>query len=176
LEAKAVAYAEADLTEAERLQDRGEFNASAEVLRRAKDRLREFVPPELHNRLQAAFANLELVTRLDSIRLKRALVKPRALIKGPTELLGVLTLPGTQGSKDDNALGAERRRGTTRKVSRRGLSAGRRSGEVAVRIQASPVRAPCGRLDDCRRHGSDPAGRVLAVVRQPTPTLAQPRP
>ena len=36
LEAAAIAYAEADLTEAERLQNRGEFKTSAEVLRRAK--------------------------------------------------------------------------------------------------------------------------------------------
>ena len=40
LVAAAVAYAEADLSESERLRDRGEFKASAAVLQRAKDRLR----------------------------------------------------------------------------------------------------------------------------------------
>src|SRR4029434_9869169 len=54
LEAAAVAYAEADLTESERLRDRGEFQASDAVLRRAKDRLRDFVPPELRDRLATA--------------------------------------------------------------------------------------------------------------------------
>ena len=71
-----MAYAEADLSESERLRDRGEFQASAAVLRRARDRLGEFVPPELRDRLATAFANLELVTRLDAIRLERGLVKP----------------------------------------------------------------------------------------------------
>ena len=83
LEAAAVAYAEADLSESERLRDRGEFKASAAVLRRAKDRLGEFVPPELRDRLSTAFANLELVTRLDAIRLERALVKPRRWSRRP---------------------------------------------------------------------------------------------
>src|SRR4029453_6453153 len=100
LEAAAGAYAEADLSESERLRDRGEYKAAAAVLRRAKDRLREFVPPELRDRLSTAFANLELVTRLDAIRLERALVKPRALAGPPTGMLGVLVLPGTQVSKD----------------------------------------------------------------------------
>ena len=69
------------------------------MLRRAKDRLREFVPPELRDRLQAAFDNLELVTRLDAIRLERALVKPP---RSPP-LLGVLALPGTEVPKDGHA-------------------------------------------------------------------------
>jgi eukaryotic-like serine/threonine-protein kinase len=177
LEATAVAYAEADLTEAERLQDKGEFKASAEVLRRAKDRLRDFVPPELHNRLQAALNNLELVTRLDSIRLKRALVKPRALIKGPAELLGVLTLPGTQGSKDDNALGAESLSGRHYPEAFReaGIGApGDDPAEVAVRIQASPVRgALVAALDDWAACAMDRNQQtwVLAVVRQADPDL-----
>jgi serine/threonine-protein kinase len=169
LEATAVAYAEADLTEAERLQEKGEFKASAEVLRRAKDRLRDFVPPELHRRLQAAFENLEFVTRLDSIRLKRALVKPRALIKGPTELLGVLTLPGTT---DDNALGAEASSGRHYPVAFRDARIGVPGDdptEVAVRIQASPVRgALVAALDDWVACATDPNQQawVLAVVRQ----------
>ena len=93
-----MAYAEADLSESERLRDRGEFNASAAVLRRAKDRLGEFVPPELRDRLATAFDNLELVTRLDAIRLERPLVKP------PSNLLGVLVPPVTEVPRDGHAL------------------------------------------------------------------------
>ena len=78
LQATAVAYADADLSESDRLRDKGEFEAAAAVLERAKDRLREFVPPELGDRLSTAFDNLELVTRLDEIRLERAVVKPPA--------------------------------------------------------------------------------------------------
>jgi serine/threonine-protein kinase len=74
LEAAAVAYAEADLSEAERLRDKGEFRASAAVLQRAKDRLGEFVPTELRDRLRAAFENLEQATRLESIRLSRVVI------------------------------------------------------------------------------------------------------
>lgn len=74
LASAAVAYAEADLNESERLRERGEFQASAEVLRRAKDRLREFVPPELDHRLSKAVASLELVMRLEAIRLSRSVL------------------------------------------------------------------------------------------------------
>jgi serine/threonine-protein kinase len=74
LESAAVAYAEADLGESKRLRDGGEFEASAAVLRRAKDRLREFVPSELRDRLSLAFDYLELVTRLDAIRLSRVVI------------------------------------------------------------------------------------------------------
>jgi tetratricopeptide (TPR) repeat protein len=74
LKAAAVAYAEADLNESERLRDGGELKASAAVLRRAKDRLGEFVPPELRDRLATAVANLELVTRLEAIRLRRSVL------------------------------------------------------------------------------------------------------
>ena len=74
LTAVAIAYAEADLSESERLRDRGEFNASAEVLRRAKDRLGELVPSGLRDRLATAVANLELVSRLEAIRLRRSVL------------------------------------------------------------------------------------------------------
>ena len=111
-----MAYAEADLSESERLRDRGEFKASAAVLQRAKDRLGEFVPPELRDRLSTAFDNLELVTRLDAIRLERALVKPQA---AEAPLLGVLTLPGTQVSKDGHAFA---RRDVVRSALRGGVS------------------------------------------------------
>ena len=79
LEAAAVAYAEADLSESERLRNRREFQAAAAVLQRARDRLGEYVPPKLRDRLQAAFDNLELVKRLDAIRLNRAAVGMEAM-------------------------------------------------------------------------------------------------
>ena len=47
LQATAVAYADADLSESDRLRDKGELGSAAAVLERAKDRLREFVPTEL---------------------------------------------------------------------------------------------------------------------------------
>ena len=175
LEAAAVAYAEADLSESERLRDRGEFKASAAVLRRAKDRLGEFVPPELRDRLSTAFDNLELVTRLDAIRLERALVKPRALVKAPTELLGVLILPGTQVSKDGHAFGAETSSGRHYEEAFReaGIGApGDDPAEAAVRIQASPVRgALVAALDDWAACATDRDQQawVLAVVRQADP-------
>ncbi len=72
LQAAAVAYAEADLNESERLRDRGEFKTSAAVLQRAKDRLGEFVPLELRDRLLTVFGDLELATRLETIRLSQS--------------------------------------------------------------------------------------------------------
>jgi eukaryotic-like serine/threonine-protein kinase len=165
LEATAVAYAEADLTEAERLRDRGEFKASAEVLRRAKDRLREFVPPELHDRLQAAFDNLELVTRLDAIR------QERALVKSPTEFLGVLVLPVNELPKE----GRETQSGRHYEEAFReaGIGApGDDPGDIAARIQASPVRgALVAALDDWAACAADrdQLAWVLAVVRQADP-------
>jgi len=71
--AASAAYAEADLIESERLREAGEFKASAVVLQRAKERLRDYVPLELRDRLARAVANLELVTKLEDIRLRRTL-------------------------------------------------------------------------------------------------------
>ena len=168
LEATAVAYAEADLTEAERLRDRGEFKTSAEVLRRAKDRLREFVPPELAERLQAAFEHLELVTRLDAIRQDRSLVKP------PNEILGALVLPmnvprDDQTSRNEPAAGRHYEE-AFRKAAIGAL--GDDPGEVAARVTASPVRgALLAALDDWAACAADrdQQGWVLAVLRQADP-------
>jgi serine/threonine-protein kinase len=167
LEAAAVAYAEADLSESERLRDRGEFKASAAVLRRAKDRLREFVPPELHDRLATAFANLELVTQLDTIRLERALVKP------PDDLPGVLALPVHDVPKDGHASGSEGGRHYEKAFRDAGIGApGDDPGEAAARVRASPVRgALVAALDDwaaCAVN-RDQQAWVLAVVRQADP-------
>lgn len=165
VEASAVAYAEADLSESERLRDRGEFQASAAVLRRAKDRLREFVPPDLHNRLSTGFDNLELVTRLDAIRIERALIKPQG-----EQILSVTATPD-----DDLAL-------------RRGSAAGRRyeeafleagiggagvdPAEAAARVRASPVRGfLVAALDDWAACAADRDQQawVLAVVQRADP-------
>jgi serine/threonine-protein kinase len=169
LEAAAVAYAEADLSESERLRDRGEFKASAEVLRRAKDRLREFVPPELRDRLSNAFDNLELVTRLDAIRLERALGKP------PTDLLGVLVLPVTELAKDGDGLRSETPSGRQYEEAFRGAGLGGPGDdppEAAARVQASPVRgALVAALDDWPACASDRDQQawVLAVVKLADP-------
>ena len=169
LEAAAVAYAEADLSESERLRDRGEFKASAAVLRRAKDRLGEFVPPELRDRLSTAFDNLELVTRLDAIRLERALVKP------PTDLLGVLVPPVTEVPRDGQGLRGETPSGRHYEEAFReaGIGApGDDPAEAAARVQASPVRrALVAALDDWAACAADRDQQawVLAVVRQADP-------
>ena len=138
LELKAVAYAEADLSEAERLRDLGEFNASAAVLQRANDRLDEFVPSQLRDRVATALTNLELVRSLDAIRLERALVKP------PQGLLGALVVPVSevssvgQGSRSET-LSGRRYEEAFRKA---GIGApGDDPAEVATRIRVSPVRA-----------------------------------
>ncbi|MFN0021730.1 MAG: protein kinase domain-containing protein [Pirellulaceae bacterium] len=162
LEAEAVAYAEADLSESVRLRDRGEFKASAASLQRAKERLREFVPPELRDRLSTAFAILELVTRLDAIRLERAQVKP------PAETLSVLVLPMT---KTINAIPSGRH--YEKEFRDAGIGApGDDPAVVAARVRNSPVsQALVATLDDwiaCAADGDQQAW-VLAVLRQADP-------
>jgi serine/threonine-protein kinase len=162
LEASAVAYAEADLSESERLRDRGEFNASAAVLQRAKDRLREFVPPELRDRLATAFASLELVTRLDAIRVERAIIKP------PAETLSVLVWPMTEAVIATPP--GQRYADAFRDA---GIGApGDDPAEVAARVRNSPVHAALvAALDDwiaCPADG-DQQTWVLAVLRQADP-------
>ncbi|HEY2588389.1 MAG TPA: protein kinase, partial [Tepidisphaeraceae bacterium] len=169
LKASAVAYAKADLSESERLRDRGEFKASAAVLRRARDRLHEFVPPELRDRLSTALDNLDLVTRLDTIRTERALIKPQPQ-GGPEQILSVTLAPD-----DPPAPG----RGTSpgrRYAEAFGNAAVGRPGdepaEVAARVRASPVYAALvAALDDwavCAAN-RDQQGWVLAVVRRADP-------
>jgi len=192
LEAAAVAYAEADLSESARLRDRGEFEASAAVLRRAKDRLGKYVPQELRDGLSTAFYNLELVTRLDAIRLERALVKP------PTEVLDVLVMPANAVSRDGNGLPDETLRGremigdATIPRDRNGIpdetltgrhyqEAFRDAGvgtpgddprKASAHVRASPVRrALVAALDDWAACATDRDQQawVLAVVRQADP-------
>jgi tetratricopeptide (TPR) repeat protein len=166
LEAAAVAYAEADLSESERLRDRGEFQASAAVLRRARDRLGEFVPAELRERLATAFANLELVTRLDTIRLERALVKPSAdLLINPALVVTVLPRDG-RGSGSEAPSG----RHYEQAFRAAGIGApGDDPAEAAARVRASPV---CGALvaalDDWAACAADRSQQdwVLEVLNQ----------
>jgi eukaryotic-like serine/threonine-protein kinase len=169
LEAAAVAYAEADLGESERLRDRGEFKASAAVLRRAKDRLGEFVPPELRDRLSTAFDNLELVTRLDSIRIERALIKPRA-DRGAEQILSVTVAPEDDRALPNGAAPGRRYEETFRDV---GVGApGDDPAEVAARVRASPVSgALVAALDDWSACATDRDQQawVLAVVRRADP-------
>ena len=164
LEATAVAYAEADLSESERLRDRGELKASAAVLQRARDRLRDFVPPELHDRLVTAFANLELVTRLDAIRLERALVKPH------TDLLNNPALPVTVLPREGRGLGDEapsdRHYEEAFRAARIG-SPGDDPAATAARVRASPVRgALVAALDDWAACAADRNQQdwILAVI------------
>jgi serine/threonine-protein kinase len=169
LEAAAIAYAEADLNESERLRERGEFMASAAVLRRAKDRLREFVPPELRDRLATAFDNLELVTRLDGIHMERALVKP------PTGLLRALVLPVTNLPR--NAYGSSSETPSSQHYAEAlreaGIGApGDDPAEATARIQVSPVRAALvSALDDWAACTSDQEQQawIFAVVQRADP-------
>ncbi len=169
LEAAAVAYAQADLGESERLRDRGEFKASAAVLQRARDRLGEFVPPELRDRVATAFANLELVTRVEAIRIERAAIKPRA-DAGAEQFPSV-----TAGAEDDHARRSGPAPGRRYEEAFRaaGLGApGDDPADVAARVRASPVRgALVAALDDWAACAADPHQQawVLAVVRRADP-------
>lgn len=128
LAATAVAYAEADLGESERLRDQGEFTTSAAVLQRARDRLDEYVPPQLRDRLRTAVDRLELVTRLDTIRLRRSV------------------LPG----KDDEMDTAQADRDYEEAFRSAGLGTDQEEARVvAVRVGNSPVcKALVAALDD----------------------------
>ncbi len=71
LRASAVAWAQADLTEADRRRQVGDLATAAALLERAKDRLGGYVPPELRTTINRAAVTLELAERLDSIRSQR---------------------------------------------------------------------------------------------------------
>jgi serine/threonine-protein kinase len=169
LRATAIAYAEADLTESERLRDQGDFATSAAVLQRAKDRLGEFVPPELHNRLQAGLNNLQLVIRLDAVRLERA------LLGSPADLIGVLALPGQAATEDGYGLPSPLHSGRHYDEAFRAAgigSAGDDRAAAAAHVRASPVRgALVAALDDWAAcvTDEDQQAWVLAVLREADP-------
>jgi serine/threonine-protein kinase len=164
LQAAARAYAEADLSESERLRDRGEFKASAAVLQRARDRLADFVPPELRDHLSTAYGNLELVMRLDAIRLERALLKP------PADLLTNPAVPVTVLPRDNRGSGLEAPSGPHYEEAFRAAGIGAPGDDpeaTAARVQASPVRgALVTALDDWAAWAADRDQQdwVLAVV------------
>jgi tetratricopeptide (TPR) repeat protein len=169
LQASAIAYAEADLLQSERMRDRGEYEASAAVLQRAKDRLGDFVPPQMRERLSRSFDNLNLVTRLDDIRLERALVKP------PTEVLGVLVMPASPTTQSANQSSDEMSSGRHYQEAFRQAGIGVPGDEPAVaaaRVKNSPVRgALVAALDDWAACAADREQQawVLAVVRKVDP-------
>ncbi len=70
----AVVQAERDLNEAKYLQKLRDFTGARDALHRAIEQLGEEGPAELHERLALAARNLELVERLDTIRVERTLV------------------------------------------------------------------------------------------------------
>ena len=70
----AVAIAENELGEATELRRRYEFASAAAVLQRARGRLGDDGPAGLRQRLEWASHDLDLVQRLDAIRLRRTLV------------------------------------------------------------------------------------------------------
>jgi serine/threonine-protein kinase len=168
LRATAVAYAEADLNESGRLLNRGELKASAAVLERAKERLGEYIPPELRDRLSTAIGNLELVTQLDAIRLERALVKPRA------EVLDVLVMPAT-AAQEGNGPPDETQSGRHYADAFReaGIGApGADPAAAAALVSTSSVsKALVAALDDWAACATDRDQQawVLAVVRQADP-------
>jgi len=164
LEARAVAYAEADLRESEQLRDRGEFEASAGLLQRAKDRLRDFVPAQLNDRISRGFDTLELVRRLDDIRIERALVKPRG-DRGADQILSVAASP------DNDGMAAGQRYQKVFVDARVGAP-GDEPADVGARIGASPVHgALVAALDDWAVCAVDRKQQdwVLAVLRRADP-------
>ena len=169
LEATAVAYAEADLSESDRLRDRGEFEASAAVLERAKDRLREFVPPELADRLSTAFDNLKLGhpagRHSPGARASQAAHRPP---RRPGRADGRTSQDG-QGSRGETLSG----RHYEEAFRKAGIGApGDDPVEAAARVRASPVRAALvSALDDWAACAADRDQQVwiLAVVRQADP-------
>jgi eukaryotic-like serine/threonine-protein kinase len=174
LQATAAAYAKADLMESERLRDTGDFAASAAVLQRAEDRLRDYLPPELRNGLSAALDHLELVSRLDAIRAERALL-PSALDRRPDGKLGALAQPWTEILHDGQPEGAETSSGRHYEEAFRNAGLGAPGDDpmaTAALVQASPIRgALVAALDDWAGCATDPDQQtwVLAVVRAADP-------
>jgi eukaryotic-like serine/threonine-protein kinase len=164
LAATAVAYAEADLSESERLRDQGDFDTSAAVLARAKERLGRFITPKLRASLAAALDNLDLVRRLDAIRLERAQVKP------PAEILTVLVPPANYAG--DAATSGRHYEAAFRDA---GIGApGDDPANAAARILNSPIRAALvAALDDWIACAADEDQQawVLSVIQQADPDL-----
>ncbi len=134
------------------------------MLGRAKDRLHQFVPPELRDRLRAAFDTLELVTRLDAIRLECALVKP------PPDLLNNPALPVSVLPRHGQAAGGDALSGRLYEQAFRAAGIGAPGDDpaaAAARVRAAPVRgALVAALDDWATCAPDREQRdwILAVA------------
>jgi tRNA A-37 threonylcarbamoyl transferase component Bud32 len=146
----AVVDAEADLREAELAQKDSDFIDAAAALGRAKLRLGAVGPAELHRRLEEASRSLELVRRLDAIRLDRVqmmTLNTRPVVgKGP----GDWTPPGRKYEETFREAGL----GTVHDDPR----------AAAARVASSPVReALVAALDDCATCTADPEQRKWAL-------------
>ncbi len=169
LQASAVAYAEADLSESQRLLNEGDFKASSALLQRAKERLVAFVPTELHGRLTKAFEDLQFATRLDAIRTERAVITP------PNEVLDVFSTPTAadplaENNSYDESLSARHYKDVFRDADMG--RPGDDPGEVAARVKASQIsKALVAALDDWAACASDQKQRawILAVARKADP-------
>jgi tetratricopeptide (TPR) repeat protein len=156
--AAAVAVSEEELREAERLRTGYEFVGAEAALKRAELRLGDDGPVELHERLAQATRDLELVKRLDDIRLDRVQMK-RQFVK-----VSAVEQPG------DDESSSPRYEAAFREAAIGTLPEGPES--VAARIQASPVRAALvAALDDWAVCNLDRDRRawVLAVARLADP-------
>ena len=156
--AAAVAYAEVELRETEGLRTRYDFAGAEAALRRARVRLGEDGPADLHERLTQASRDLELVRRLDAIRLDRVDVRRQSVRLFAVEQQGDEM---ASGRKYEEAF-REAEVGTVEEAPE----------AVAARVRASPVRlALAAALDDwavCNVDGGLRAW-VLTVARLADP-------
>ncbi len=154
----AVVNAEDDLRDAEAFRQRYDFVNAAAALGRAKLRLGDEGPAELRDRIARASHDLELVKRLDAIRLNRVLivtVVKRSLVAEGTE-------DRTPPARKYEAAFREAAVGTVQDD----------PAEVAARVTASPVHvALVAALDDWASCALDRDQRawVLAVARRADP-------
>ncbi len=137
-----------DLREVTRLQQQGDLVGARATLERARGRLGAGGPTELQQRLERAGNELELVARLDTIRLDRAIV-----------VAGVFNR-------------ARSNRGYEREFRAVGLGTDQAPGVVAARVAASPVQgALVAALDDWAVCTTDARRRawLLEVARTADP-------
>jgi serine/threonine-protein kinase len=137
---------EVGLREAEQFRRKGDYARAAAALERAKLRLGDEGPDTLRDRLTIASFSLELVRRLDAIRLERAFVK--AWVQPYDTLLNPETKRPDDGDRMRSGTPPGRRYKETFREA--GLGApGDDPAEVAARVQNSPVReALVAALDD----------------------------
>jgi eukaryotic-like serine/threonine-protein kinase len=158
-----------ELRQAEQFRQTGDYASAAAALEKARVRLGKAGRAALHERLDRASAAVELVRRLDAIRIERALIKPQA-DRGADKILSVTAPPD-----DDHALRSGSAPGRRYEEAFRDAGVGAPEddpAEVATRVRASPVRgALVAALDDWAACAADRDQQawVLAVVRQADP-------